>query len=129
MKLYKTIIEATKEASKTCSEWKQTSGDATYNVNDLDEIAGIHDVTFPNDSEDTFYGVFPDGEIAIINVETKTYSPIFIPATNQSTPTSSLASTTQNTPSADGQIRFCPECGSPLPQDAIFCDQCGMKVR
>lgn len=126
MKLYKTIIEATIEAARTCSEWKLTNGDATYNVEEIEEIAGIYDVASPNVSEATYYCVFPDGEIDVVNTETKIYSPIFIPS-NQSQPSIS-ESITSESPS-DDQIRFCTNCGSPVTPDALFCDNCGARVR
>lgn len=126
MKLYKTIIEATIEAAQTCSEWKLTNGDATYNVEEIEEIAGIYDVASPNVSEATYYCVFPDGEIDVVNTETKIYSPIFIPS-NQSQPSIPESITSES--QSDDQIRFCTNCGSPVTPDALFCDNCGARVR
>ncbi|MBQ0046010.1 MAG: zinc ribbon domain-containing protein [Prevotellaceae bacterium] len=128
MKLYKTIIEASIEAANTCSEWKLASGgDATFNKDELFEVAGLYDVTSPNESDVTYYCVFPDGEIAIANTETKIYSSIFLPS-NQ-TPSSSTAVSPEEEISSDDQIRFCEKCGSPVSPDAHYCEKCGMRIR
>lgn len=80
MKTYNTLFETMLEAANTCRLWESPrQPGVTYNVEELSEVACIHDMNYPLDSPMTQYAAFPDGEMCLINFETGVTALLFRP--------------------------------------------------
>lgn len=88
MKTYNTLFEAMLEAADACQTWESPrEPGVTYNVTELSEIACIHDMNFPLQSDTQQYAAFPDGEICLINFETQLVNLLYRPLQQVQQPT------------------------------------------
>ena len=119
MKTYNTLFEAMLEAGKTCREWESPrKPGVVINPEELSEIAAINDMNYPLETNAMQYAAFPDGELCLVNFETRVVCLLFRPVKAQETEQEPVKA----------RWHFCPNCGAKILEDAHFCEMCGNKI-
>ena len=145
---YKTFTQAMDAASDACSLWKNVDTGIEYSYPELMILAGFLDKE--SILEDPFwYIVFPDGEIAFMNVYNEEICAMYRPLNHigvqekitgeefypQSMRTPEMEEAMENAAdiipedlTAASKPKFCGYCGKPLAGVGRFCGCCGKKV-
>lgn len=136
MKTYNTMFEALIEADKSCHEWESPrSPGVVYNTAELSEITTVYDMTYPLKDMTKQYAAFPDGEICLINFQTRLVTVLFMPHKAEESETTQLqtempeaAQQQASEQAAKRKWNFCPNCGAKISENAHFCEECGTKI-
>lgn len=84
MKTYNTLFEAMLEAGKSCREWESPrKPGVVVTIEELSEIATINDMNYPLETNAMQYAAFPDGELCLVNFETRVVCLLFSPIKTQ----------------------------------------------
>ena len=119
MERFNTMQEAAELATTRCRGWSFAMSKDRYDATGLLALAEMSDSEDPID-EDSFYVVSPTGAIGLCN-DGEDIDWLFL---SDNTPNEELPLTYQAVP----QIKFCPNCGSPVVSGARFCEKCGKRI-
>ncbi|MGI6659258.1 MAG: zinc ribbon domain-containing protein [Dethiobacteraceae bacterium] len=120
MERFDSLLEAAEFAAARCKSWSFATADERYDEQGLLVLAETSDSENPID-EDSFYVVSPSGAIGIC----ENGEDIFWLFLSDAAPNEDLPLTYQAVP----QIKFCPECDSPVYPGARYCAKCGIALR
>lgn len=132
MEAFKTLADALAVASRVVNTWYNTNNNTALALADMAQIAKVQREVAPLDDPDLYYVTFPDGEICLLDMQTKeirrlyAVRPINMQPMGQA-PTVQPAAQPQ--PSAHAPQTFCTNCGTRLEADDSFCSNCGAKIR
>lgn len=90
MKAYRTLVEAAHESMQVCQSWYGADNEESYGIEEMSYIAQIVDDEAPNQRDDMFYVVFPDGEIDLLSAFDRTIQRLFIPSDSDFVPSGDL---------------------------------------
>jgi hypothetical protein len=119
MELFKTFTQTIDRASDYCDHWKDTYDGTTFNYAEMMLLAAHMDSGYPL-SEDTFYVVFPDGEIAFVSRYNDEMTCLYKPMNKKG-----VKQKFTGDEFYPRETKFCPACGQQLPASVKFCTSCG----
>lgn len=122
MEGFRTFTQAMDRASDYCDEWMSVEDNTVYRYIDMMILAAHIDTDYPLD-KNTWFIVFPDGEIALMNTHTDEMIAMYRPR-NKRVVKEKFTGEELERPRA----RFCRFCGSQITAEAKFCPYCGKKV-
>lgn len=125
MEGYRNFTVTMDHASDKCSAWANVETNEKFNYAEMMLMAAHLDESFPLD-ERSWFIVFPDGEIALLNEDFDEIMPLFLPLNNK--PILEKFTGDEFTPPEKRHEKFCMYCGTPLPNEAVYCVKCGKKV-
>lgn len=125
MEGYRNFTVTMDHASDHCSKWKNAETGEQLTYTEMMIIAAHMDDLYPLD-ERSWYIVFPDGEIALLNEDFDEIMPLFLPL-NKETISHKFTGDEFKLPEKKGP-KFCQYCGEKLNPGAKFCPNCGKEV-
>jgi hypothetical protein len=127
MEAYRNFTVTMDHASEYCSCWAnaETGEEITYATMMI--IAAHMDDLYPLDDR-SWYIVFPDGEIALLNEDFDEIMPLFKPLNSERVETKFTGDEFVPPQKKSDQIKYCIYCGEKLRPDSIYCLKCGKKV-
>lgn len=122
MEGFKTFTQVMDMASDACSVWKSAEDGTVLSYEEMMEMAAYLDGAFPIVGH-SWYVVFPDGEIGLLNEDEQTIIRMFFPV-----PSAPVAVKLGMEDSVSERPAFCMYCGAKLKPEANFCPKCGKRV-
>ena len=133
MEGYRNFTVTMDHASDRCSRWLNTETGEELSYTEMMIIAAHLDSEYPLE-ERSWYIVFPDGEIAILNEDFEEIMPLFTPLNKEKVVHKitgdefNPARFDTDEPKKNTASHFCMYCGTALKEGAIYCPNCGKKV-
>lgn len=127
MEAFKTLAEALAVASRAVNVWYNTNNNTELSLADMNQIAGVQQEVAPLNDDDLYYVTFPDGEICLLDMQTKEIRRLYaVRPINLQPMEQEPAIQPQAAPTPQA---FCSNCGSRLEAGAAFCSNCGTQIK
>ena len=150
MEIYATLTEAVNSIDFRIIYWQFQDSDNIFDRNALLNIADQLEPIF-NPEGLNYYMPRPDGEILVLLMREKQIMSLFTPYEMKGSQAAAEPAEEvpaeqelmeeapeqepaekiheqESAPKAKPEMRFCPECGSPLKPGAVFCGECGKRL-
>ena len=128
MEGYRNFTVTMDHASEYCSRWANAETGEEITYAEMMIIAAHIDDQYPLDDR-SWYIVFPDGEIALLNEDFDEIMPLCLPLNKEKVETKFTGDEFILPEKKENEVKFCPYCGEKLRADSIYCLKCGKKVR
>lgn len=134
MEIFKTLAEALIVAARAINVWYNAADNTKLSLVDMAHIAKAQENEAPLADDNLYYVTFPDGEICLLDMHTKSLQRLYAvnpvdlePIVATSTPQPEPLEQVQTVvPAAQA---FCTNCGSRISADVIFCTNCGTRLK
>ncbi|MBQ1508930.1 MAG: zinc ribbon domain-containing protein [Erysipelotrichaceae bacterium] len=125
MEGFRNFVQTMDRASDVCSRWKSADDGVEFSYPEMMLLAAHLDMNYPLD-ERCWYIVFPNGEIAMLNEDFEEILPMYLPLNRKGI---KEKMTGDEFYPPEEETKFCMFCGKKIPVEAVYCPECGKKVK